>query len=162
MAAVSEVQGQRDLMHASPLTGTLLPRPDHVAVGEAVRDVAHLDDRGVAGGQVVARDRMAVHRALRSPLFDLGPVATEPLFQRPELTLRFPSGRPELIGSAHQSERLGQLQRDPVRGQRHERCRQKASNKLQPLPIKADVPHARGFAPGDRALTDSGHATPAE
>jgi hypothetical protein len=24
------------------------------------------------------------------------------------------------------------------------------------------VPHARGFAPGDRALTDSGHATPAE
>ena len=134
-------------MHASPLTGALLPRPDHVAVREAVRNVAHLDDRRVAGGQVVARDRMAVHRALRSPLFDLGPVATEPLFQRPELTLRCPSRRPELIGSAHQSERLRQPQRDPVRRQRHERCRQKASHELQPLPIKAHVPHARGSLP---------------
>ena len=134
-------------MHAPPLTGALLPRPDHVAVGEAVRNIAHLDDRRVAGGPVVARDRMAVHRALRSPLFDLGPVATEPLLQRPELTLRCPSRRPELIGGAYQSERLRQLQRDPVRGQRHERCRQKASNELEPLPIKADVGHARGSLP---------------
>jgi hypothetical protein len=90
---------------------------------------------------------MAVHRVVRSPLFDLGPVAAEPLLQRPELTLRCPSRRPELIGGAYQSERLRQLQRDPVRGQRRERCRQQAANELEPLPIRADVPLHGGSLP---------------
>ena len=70
------------LIHAPPLTGTLLPRPDHVTVSEAVWNIAHLDDRRVAGGQVVRRDRRAVDRAVRIPPFDLGPVAADALLQR--------------------------------------------------------------------------------
>jgi len=135
------------LIHAPPLTGTLLPRPDHVTVSEAVWNIAHLDDRRVAGGQVVRRDRRAVDRAVRIPPFDLGPVAADALLQRPEPAPRRPSGRPELMGSAHQPEQLRQLRRDPVRGQRHERCRQQAANELGPLPITAYVPHARGSLP---------------